>query len=181
MAPLGANIFIYDYRGYGKSEGSPSEAGVYVDGVAAYDYVTEQLAPPGVPIVLWGRSLGGAVATETATQRHADGLILESTFTSAHEMATSLYPFLPFVGSLIRSTFDSESRVHTLDIPSLHIHGDEDRIVPLELGQKLFAAAQGKKDLYIIPGAGHNDTYVVGGNEYVSRVRSFLESLRSSP
>ena len=177
MAPLRANIFLYDYRGYGKSEGTPDETGVYLDAVAAYDHLKRSLGTQGTPVVLWGRSLGGAVSVELATKRRADALILESTFTSAKDMASEVYPILPFIGSLVRTEFDSESKLRRLPLPSLHIHGNEDEIVPISLGRKLFDAALGPKEFYSIEGAGHYDAYIIGGSTYIKKVRTFLRSL----
>ncbi len=181
MRPLRANIFVYDYRGYGKSEGSPSESGIYLDAQAAYDHVTSIPGATAAPVVFWGRSLGGAVAVDLATNRNADGLILESTYTSAPDVAASAYPFLPFLKYMIGTRMDSRSKLSGLRVPSLHIHGDGDDIIPIELGTRLFDAARGPKTMYVIPGAGHNDTYMVGGEEYVGRVLAFLRSLSISP
>jgi fermentation-respiration switch protein FrsA (DUF1100 family) len=177
MTPLRANIFMYDYRGYGKSEGTPAESGVYADVRAAYDYVRELTSEQQLPIVAWGRSLGGAVAVDLAVNREVDGLIVESTFTSAREIASAAYPFLPGIGHLISSSFDSGEKISAVSCPTLHIHGDEDSIVPLSLGEKLFRMAPGSKDLYIIEGAGHNDTYIVGGSAYTGRIDTFLRGL----
>ncbi|HAL56444.1 MAG TPA: peptidase [Bacteroidetes bacterium] len=170
----GFHVLMYDYRGYGKSEGSPGEEGVYKDGRAAFDYA---VSLPGVDpkrIVLWGTSLGGAVAVDVATQRPAAALILESTFTSAREMARILYPILP-AQFLIRSKFNSIDKIRRLTIPILVMHGDQDSIIPFKLGKKLFDAAPAPKEFYEIIGADHNDTYFVGGREYLDRALSFVE------
>jgi len=179
MLPLSVNILMFDYRGYGKSEGSPTEAGVYADARAAYDHLEQLDEVHDLPVILWGRSLGGAVVVDLATHRQADGLILESTFTSAADMAASAYPFLPFIGHLITTRMDSRTKMASVQAPSFHIHGSEDAIVPPALGQQLYDAARGEKSLYIIEGAGHNDTYVIGGGDYVARIRAFLESVRN--
>ncbi len=176
MAPLKANIFMFDYRGYGKSEGSPDEEGIFADARAAYDHLMT-IDTSGSPVVLWGRSLGGAVVVDLATHRRTDALILEATFTSARDMASSAYPFLPGVGSLISTRLDSRSKIGSLHIPSLHIHGSNDDIVPPALGEELYRIAPGPKELYLIDGAGHNDTYLVGADEYLTRIGGFLRSL----
>jgi len=169
----GFNVFMYDYRGYGMSEGTPDEEGIYRDGRAAFDY---GLTLPGVDadrIVLWGTSLGGAVAVDVATRRPAAALILESTFSSAKEMAGELYPFLP-VGLFLRSEFNSIEKIREVTVPVLSMHGSRDGIIPPALGKKLFEAANEPKQFYEIAGADHNDTYLVGGEEYLRQARDFV-------
>lgn len=166
------NVLMFDYRGYGKSEGSPDEEGVYCDGRAAYDYV---LQLPGVDprkIILWGTSLGGAVAVDVAMHRTAAGLVLESTFTSAKKVARTTYPYL-LVQFTLRSKFDSIDKISKIKIPILQMHGNRDRVIPFRLGMKLFEAAQEPKEFYVIEGADHNDTYIVGGKPYFEKIRSF--------
>ena len=177
MLPLKLNVFMYDYRGYGKSEGTPTEDGIYADARAAFDHLRTIEGMGDSPVILWGRSLGGAVTVDLATHRNADAMILESTFTSAADMASSAYPFLPFLGKLIRTKLDSRSKIGSITIPSLYIHGSDDSIVHMDLGRKLFEAAGGQKSLYIIEGAGHNDTYIVGGEQYLARLVNFLATV----
>jgi len=174
LKKAGFSIFIYDYRGYGKSEGTPTEAGLYRDGLAAYDYA---ITLPGVDsqrVILFGTSLGSAVAVDVATQRSVSGLVLETPFTSARDMAQALYPFLP-TRFLIKSRFDSERKIRSISVPVLVVHGTEDSVVPLALGKKLFEAARTPKEFYEIPGADHNNTFMVGGEEYQRRIRGFAE------
>ncbi|MCU0453262.1 MAG: alpha/beta hydrolase [Bacteroidetes bacterium] len=169
---IGLAVFAYDYRGYGKSEGSPSEDGVIIDAVAAYDHLRDTLSIPPAKIILWGTSLGGAVSVQVAAQRSAAGLILESTFSSARDVAERVYPFLP-VRWLMRTSFRSIDTLRSLSIPTLHIHGGRDEIVDVELGRRLYEAAPGPKEWYEIAGAGHNDTFLVGDAEYLRRVADF--------
>ncbi len=176
LLELGVNVFIIDYRGYGRSEGEPDEAGIYKDGLAAYDYLINEKGLTKDNIVLFGRSLGTAVAVEIATKREVRGMILESSFTDAKAMARIIMPFLP-VGAVMSSRFDSIGKIKNLRIPVLFTHGDRDSIVPIDLGKKLYEAANEPKDFYIIPGADHNDTYIIGGREYYQRIQEFLESL----
>jgi uncharacterized protein len=173
---LGVNVFIIDYRGYGKSGGEPDEPGIYKDGLAAYDYLIHEKAHTKDTIVLFGRSLGVAVAVEVATQRDVRGMILESAFTDAKAMAKIIMPFLP-VGAIISSKFDSIGKIKNVTVPVLFTHGDKDTIVPIDLGKKLYEAANQPKEFYVIPGADHNDTYVVGGTEYYNKITKFLKSL----
>lgn len=173
----GYNVLMYDYRGYGRSEGSPSEEGLYEDGRAAFDYT---LSLPGVDsasVFLWGTSLGGAVAVDVATRRRAAGLILESTFTSAKDVARVAYPFLP-VHFTLRTRLNSVAKIQTLHLPVLVIHGSRDDIIPIGLGRRLFQAANEPKEFYEIPAADHNDTFFVGGEEYFDRIDRFISSAR---
>jgi fermentation-respiration switch protein FrsA (DUF1100 family) len=172
----GFNVLMYDYRGYGRSEGSPTEAGIYKDGLAAYDYAVALPEAKAAPVLLWGTSLGGAVAIDIATRRPSTGLILESTFTSARDVARVVYPFLP-VQFFMHTRLNSIEKIKTLTIPILVIHGAHDSIIPIGLGRKLFNAANQPKDFYEIPNADHNDTFFMGGEEYFFRVDRFIASL----
>ena len=169
----GFNVLMYDYRGYGKSEGSPNEEGVYKDGRAAFDYVLTLHGVDPKRIVLWGTSLGGAVAVDVATKRPAAALILESAFSSARDLARSVYPFFP-ARFFLRSQFNSIDKIRNITIPVLSMHGNRDAIIPFALGRKLFDAANEPKQFYEIQGADHNDTYIVGGDEYLEQARTFV-------
>jgi len=168
------NVLMYDYRGYGRSEGAPTEEGIYADGRAFFDYLLTQPEVDRGKIILWGTSLGGAVATDLAAHRPAAGLILESTFTSGQDVARILYPFLP-VAPFMHSKFNTLEKIKTLHLPLIIMHGDLDEILPIGLGRKLFAAANEPKEFYEIPGARHNDTFFVGGEEYFGRIDRFAE------
>lgn len=177
LQQAGFNVLMYDYRGYGRSQGSPDEEGVYKDGRAAFDYA---LTLPGVDkaqILLWGTSLGGAVAVDVATHRKAAGLILESTFSSGKEVAQMIYPFLP-VRFILHSQFNSAEKIRNVHIPLLFIHGTMDSIIPIGLGKKLFQAAHEPKEFYEIPNADHNDTFFVGGDSYIQRIASFAKGAK---
>lgn len=173
---VNAHVFIFDYRGYGRSEGSPDEEGLYKDARAAYDYLLTRREVDPRRIILFGRSLGSAVAVDLALQRPRAGLILESTFTSAKDMAKKVFPFLP-VHYFIGVQFDSESKIAQLKVPILFMHGTADHTVPLELGKKLFRVANEPKEFYEIAGADHNDTYVVGGEAYFAKLNEFIGRL----
>ncbi|MCH8206390.1 MAG: alpha/beta hydrolase [Chloroflexi bacterium] len=175
---LGLDIFIFDYRGYGMSEGSPSEKGMYRDAEAALEYVGRRSAPgEDRRLVLFGRSLGAAVAVEMATRHQVDALVLESPFRSVRLMAGRVYPFLPsaLLTAPFQSRFDSLSKIGRVNSPVMVLHGDMDDIVPLEEGQKLYEAANEPKRFYTIEGAGHNDTYVLGGSAYFDALKAFIE------
>jgi fermentation-respiration switch protein FrsA (DUF1100 family) len=165
-------VFIFDYREYGKSQGKISREGTYKDAAAAYRYVAEtRQAPPG-EIVLFGRSLGTALATDLAVRVPCRSLIIESAFTNSSDMAKLFAPFM--FDWRPRVPYDNLGKIAQIKVPLLIIHGDQDEIIPVEMGRRLFAAARDPKDLYIIPGAHHNDTYLVGGRAYFERLKSFI-------
>jgi fermentation-respiration switch protein FrsA (DUF1100 family) len=175
LAALGASVLLLDYRGYGLSEGRPSEAGVYADARTGLDYLRASRGFPLRRIVVFGRSLGGAVAVDLAADRPLAGLILESTFTSIADVARKATG-IP-LGALIGRRFPAEETIRRVRCPILFFHGDRDRIVPFELGRRLFAAAPEPKAFHAIEGAGHNDTTWVGGAEYFQRIGSFLDQV----
>ena len=172
---LAADVLLFDYRGYGKSEGRADEAGTYRDARAAYRWLREHGHPPE-RIVLFGESLGSAVALELALGEKARALVLESPFTSIPDMARAVYWFLP-VWPLVRTRYDNLAKVPRLAMPLLIAHGERDDIVPFAQGRRLFEAAPEPKRFYAIPGASHNDTYVVGGEPYWRTLREFLDGL----
>jgi len=151
---LGLNVFIFDYRGYGKSESKPSEAGIYLDAQAAYDYLQSRGDVNMNNIILYGASLGGAVIVDLATHRKAALLVVESSITNARDMAKIIYPFVP--ACFLGFKFDSVNKVRALDLPKLFIHSPDDEVVPYWIGQKLFEAAGQPKEFLEIHG-GHND------------------------
>jgi fermentation-respiration switch protein FrsA (DUF1100 family) len=179
----GLNIFILDYRGYGRSEGSPHEAGIYQDAEAAYAYVCETRGIAPEQVVLFGRSLGGAVALYTASKFPGAGVIVESTFTCLQDLAAIFFPGVD--AQLFQGQYESLERVKNLTIPLLVVHGTRDDLVPVEQGKKLFAAHSGRigkqKQLYLIEDAGHNDTYYVGGEAYFETLERFIRRVCSNP
>ena len=178
---LGVNILIIDYRGYGLSEGSPNEQGTYLDAEAA---VAHALSRPGVDperLVLFGRSLGCAVAAEMALRHDVYAVVLESPFTSVSAMARRAYAFLPGLGLLVGNLYDTLGKTARIEAPVMVLHGDSDEIVPFEMGREVFEAAQEPKRFYRIRGAGHNDTYAVGGAPYLDALGSFLADPYSGP
>jgi len=153
LAARGLGVPAYDYRGYGRSEGSPSERGVYLDATAAFDDLVARGIDPAT-IACFGESLGGAVSIEVATRRRCAAVIAVSTFTRLADVARRHYGPL---GSLAGDRFDSLARLSRLSAPVLVAHGDQDEIVPFELGERLFAAAPEPKRFFRIAGADHND------------------------
>jgi uncharacterized protein len=169
------NIFIFDYRGYGRSEGRPSEEGTYLDGEAALEWVQKKIVAQAHPkIILFGRSLGAAVATEMAIRVRSQGLILESPFISVPEMAGVLFPYLP-IGQLLKTQYDVREKIKNIGVPLLVLHGDRDEIVPFEQGKAVFAAAPEPKKFFAIAGAAHNDTYLTGGEAYYREIKQFID------
>jgi hypothetical protein len=170
---LGANVFIFDYREYGRSEGTVSEEGTYRDGTAAIKYLRSRPGLDPSRIVLFGESLGGAVAVEMAIRYGCAALILESPFLSIAEMAKVSFPFLP-IGPLLRTKYDSLSKIGKVKAPILIVHGEQDEIVPFRHGRRLFEAASEPKEFFAIRGAHHNDISAVGGTAYLDRLNHFL-------
>ncbi|MGH7796213.1 MAG: alpha/beta hydrolase [Candidatus Binatia bacterium] len=168
------NVFIFDYRGYGLSEGRASEAGTYLDGEAAVDLLRKKLGANGGKTILFGRSLGAAVAAEMATRFDSQGLILESPFISIAEMARIVLPFLP-IGSLLQTRYDVVAKIKQITVPLLVLHGDRDEIVPFSHGKAVFDAAPEPKRFFAIAGASHNDTYIVGGDNYFQQLKEFID------
>ena len=169
---LKLNVFIFDYRGFGRSEGEPDEEGIHLDSQAAYNAVLDQ---PGVSVkslFFFGRSLGGAFAAYTAMKNPAAGLILESTFTNAVDMADRMLPFLP--GWFVSAELNTQSCVSQLKLPKLFIHGTMDNMIPYTMGRELYKAAAQPKEFYSIVGAGHNNTWYVGGREYFDKIKEFI-------
>jgi len=173
---MGISVFIFDYRGYGRSQGHISEKGFYQDSEAAYTVARKWAGQNGAKLVVFGRSLGGIAATHLGATKKCDGLILESTFTNMGAMARAHYP-LPFAETLLKHRLNALDEIVQVRVPILFFHGDRDRIVPIKLGRKLFKAAPNPKEFVVLPGAGHNDTYVVGGQDYFNKIESFFVRL----
>jgi len=172
---LGLNTLIIDYRGYGESEGSPSEAGLYQDGSAAYHHLTEDRGIAPEAIISFGRSLGAAVAARTAAQYPVAGLIVESGFTSVPDLGAEIYPFLP-VRQLSRLHYDTQAFVQTTDVPVLVIHSEDDDIIPYHHGQSLYQAAGDRGSFLKIQGD-HNTGFMASGNHYRQGLADFLQSV----
>lgn len=170
----GFNVLAVDFRGYGRSEGSPNESGTYLDAVAAYDTLASRKDIDPRRVVAFGQSLGSAVALDLALQRPCERVVLEAPFTSVPAMASTAYP-IPGVSYIVRTKYDNLSKVTHLVTPLLVIHGDKDEIIPFAMGKAIHAAAAGPKELWEVPGAHHNDVYLVAGREYVRRLRKFCE------
>ncbi len=172
---LGLSVFIFDYRGYGRSDGKISEAGTYADARAAFDYLVGEAHVPPEQIIIFGRSLGAAVAIHLAFRQRPRALVVESAFTSIADIGQRAYPFLP-VKWLSRIRYDSTRWVPTMDVPKLFIHSPADDVVPFDLGERLFAAAAEPKTFLSI-GGDHNAGFIDSGNLYMDGWRSFLDAV----
>jgi len=173
---LPANVLAIDYRGYGRSAGSPTEEGVYLDAQAAYDYVTRERSIPPSQVVAVGQSLGVAVAVDLATQRSVSAVILEGGFPSARRVAQRAI-WLPGIAYVIRSKFDSAAKLKNLRIPVLVAHCRQDSVLPFSLGEELYAAANQPKTFVAYPGPCHEPLFHADPTDYATRLRDFLGSL----
>lgn len=174
---FGCHVLIFDYRGYGRSEGSPTEEGTYLDAQAAWDYVTSVRGEASDRVILFGRSLGGAVAIDLADRCDHTGpaaLIVESTFTSLVDIGRLHYPALP-VSWLLRYRYDSIEKVGGLHCPKLFFHGTDDTLVPFTNGRRLFDAAAEPKLFVETPGD-HNTAGFDYAPEYAARLASFIQT-----
>ncbi len=170
----GVNVLLFDYRGFGRSTGEPTEQGTYADAMAVWEYLTRQRGLPPARILVHGQSLGGAVAGWLASQVRPAAVVLESTFTSAPDMARRMFPFLP-VRWLCRFKYDTLSRMPQLTCPVLVSHSGADTMIPPAFAQKLFAAAREPKRFVTLNG-GHNESGLDAEPAYLQAVLAFVEN-----
>jgi len=175
---LGVNVYAVDWRGYGKSEGRPSEEGLYQDAEAAYDDA-RALSGEGTPVFVHGHSLGTGVSSELALRRGVPGVVLESPFTSMTDMVRRAMP-VDALRKLVTERYDSIGKAPRIAAPVLVIHGTADRVIPVEMGRALFGALTGPKDLLVIEGAAHNDCFVVGEEAFYARIRAHMDRSRAA-
>lgn len=170
---LDLSTFIIDYRGYGESKGTPSEQGFYTDAETAWNYLTMQRGHKGQEIIIFGRSIGGAVAAWLAARVQPAGVILESTFTSLTAMARKHYPLIP-VDLLLRSRFPTQEYLPAVDAPILIIHSRDDELVPYTHAESLYAAADASRQLHNLEG-GHNEGFLLSGKDYAHALQTFID------
>jgi len=168
---MGINVFIIDYRGYGRSQGKITEGGMYKDTLAAYEYLLSRQDIDHAKIVVYGASIGGVPAVDLASKRPVAALIADSTFTSAVDMGKMIAPFIP--SFLISIKMDSLSKIDKVKAPQLFIHSPDDDTVPYKFGQKLYEAAPGPKEFIEISGT-HNDGYAISRDVFFPGIRNFL-------
>jgi uncharacterized protein len=173
---LGLSVLLIDYRGYGKSEGSfPTEASVYSDAQAAWNYLRQQRQIPANRIYLYGHSLGGAIAIDLAVQHpQAAGLIVQSSFTSMPAMTRTIGWARLFPSQIVHQRFDSLAKVSQLKLPVLYIHGTADHFIPDWMSGTLYANTPEPRQMLLVPGGGHNNVAEVGGEPYLQTIRNFI-------
>jgi len=169
---LGLDVFIFDYRGYGQSEGKPTEHGTYQDAEAAWRYLVETHQVNPSQVVFFGRSLGGAVASWLAQSHRPRALILESTFTSVPDIAATLYPYLP-VRFLSRFQYGTAEYLGRIECPVLIVHSRDDEIMPFSHGRQLFEMAREPKEFLEISGT-HNEGFITSGKHYEQGLDAFI-------
>ena len=174
LSLLGINILAIDYRGYGRSEGSPDEAGLYRDADAAYRFLTEEKKFEPSGIVLYGNSLGGAVALDLGVRNPSGGLILAGTFTSGLEMGRRML-LIPYLEYFAKTRFNNLAKIARLTAPVLIMHGTEDAVVPYVMASQLFEAAPEPKFFYPVEGASHEGLYMLEREDYLKRLEEFLK------
>lgn len=174
ITAAGSSLLLLEYRGYGKSEGRPSEKGLYADADAGYRHLIDAGYGPE-RLVLHGESLGTAVAVDLAARRPCAGVVLEAPFTSGRDVAARV---LPLIGPLLIWSFDSKPKIPFIRAPVLVLHGDRDEVIPFDLGRALFQAAREPKQFWTVTGAGHNNILEVAGARYRERLEAFYGSLR---
>lgn len=172
---LNANVLMFDYRGYGLSEGKPFERGIVQDGISVVDWLAARLEVPTQQFVYVGRSLGGGVAAQVAISRPPKALVMLSTFSSLVDVAGELMPWAP-VRLLMKNRYESSNALAQMDVPLLVVHGDADRLVPLKLAKRMFEAAGSvSKQLLVLPDKGHND---LGLEDFLPAVETFLDEIK---
>lgn len=173
---LGYNVFIFDYRGYGRSEGRPSEKGFYNDAKAAYEWLLTR-GIPNSQIIGYGESIGGAVMIDLASKEVMKAIILDSTLTSVKDLITHAYPFVPYW--VFSSRFDSESKIKSIKVPKLIIHSQNDEIIPFAAGKKLYEISPGPKDFCPIHG-GHNSCFNESREPLKEKIGDFISRIEKN-
>ncbi len=172
---LGLSVFIFDYRGYGRSDGTPTEAGLYQDAAAAWDYLTKTRGLAANEILIFGRSLGGAVAAQLASRVQPGALILESSLSSARDFAQAVFPLLSRL-VVVRYDFDTVARLAQVHCPVLVLHSPTDEIMPYRLGEKLYQSAHEPKRFVALQGD-HNTGFLQSQPQYQEALAEFIELL----
>jgi len=171
----GYGVFLFSYRGYGGSTGTPSERALIADAKRAYDHLSEHGVQPA-DIIPYGESLGSGVAVQLAAEKKVGAVILDAPYPSLPAIGKRIYPFLP-VETFMTDRFDSKRHIQQVNAPILILHGTEDTTIPIALGRELFEAAPEPKEMAVIQGAGHSDIYMFGAMEVLER---FIETHHGS-
>ncbi len=176
---LPASVLAVEYRGYGQSEGKPSEAGLYRDAQAAYNHLIEERGIAPRRIIAFGASLGTAVAVDLAANREVGGVVLEAPFASAKAVARRVYPLLPGLGSTVRSRFDTAAKLAKVRAPILVVHCARDPVLPFPLGEEVYRLAQEPKFFLRVEGNCHEDACLLAPGAYRDRLLAFLSRVKS--
>ncbi len=170
---LKVNIFVFDYQGYGRSEGVANEQNTYDDAMAAYNFVKKREHVDPEFITLFGRSLGGAIAIDLATKVKCYRLITEGAFSSLKDMGKFRFPYTP-IYLFAPNKYNNLVKILNINTPALIVHGTEDETIPFQQGAKLFDTAKEPKEFYRVEGAGHNDVHEVAGDSFLKTIKQFL-------
>jgi fermentation-respiration switch protein FrsA (DUF1100 family) len=177
LRDMPANVLALEYRGYGRSEGKPTESGVYRDAQAAYLYLVNTQGKDPKTIVVFGQSLGTAVAAHLAARHDVGGVVLEAPFLSASRLARKFFWFLPGISFLVRSQFDTERRLKEINAPIFIVHCKQDPVIPFQFGQEVYDAARGPKDFLEINSQCHEEASIVAPDNYRAALRGFLSNI----
>jgi uncharacterized protein len=178
LSQLPANVLAVEYRGYGKSEGKPSEAGLYRDAEAGYEYLIRERGIEARKIISYGQSLGTAVAADLASRSEVGGVVLEAPFASAAAVARLRFWFLPGLSVLVHSQFDTEGKLQRVRAPVLIAHCSEDPVIPIGLGERTYREAREPKTFVRIEGYCHEEASIIAPEKYRAALVQFLGSLR---
>jgi uncharacterized protein len=176
-----ANVFAMEYRGYGRSEGSPHEAAFYLDADVAYDYLRGELGVSPKSIISFGQSLGTAVAANVAARKEVGAVVLEAPFPSASALARKFFWFLPGIEFLVRGQLDTKARLQEITVPVMIVHCTQDSVIPFAFGKATYEAARPPKKLLAINAFCHEEAAVVAQNQYRPALQEFLASLDRAP
>ncbi len=179
LGQLPANVLAVEYRGYGRSEGKPSEAGLYADAQAAYQYVVAKRGVPPDRVISFGQSLGTAVAVDLASKEKVGGVVLEAPFPSGSAVARRVYPFLPGLSLLVRGQFDTASKLAKIRAPILVVHCTHDPVLAFELGEEVYRLAPSPKLFVRIDGYCHEEAAMAAPEQYRQQLLAFLQSLQA--
>ncbi|MFC2061017.1 alpha/beta hydrolase [Elusimicrobiota bacterium] len=171
---IGLSVFIFDYRGYGKSEGKPAEAGTYIDAEAAWRYLKEVKGVKQENIIIFGRSLGGAIGAYLAKEHKPKALVVESSYTSINDIASDLYPLIP-MNIISRFGYNTSEYIGEVKCPVLVVHSSDDEIIPFRHGRQLFEDAEEPKRFLEISGS-HNEGFIMSIGMYTEGLKSFIYS-----
>jgi len=180
LAGVPAQVLAVEYRGYGRSAGVPSEAGLYRDAEAAYDWLVHEKQIVPRRVIAFGQSLGTAVAVELATRREVGGVVLEAPFASTRAVARRIYWFLPGIGYFLRTKFDTGTKLASVSTPLLVVHCASDPVLPIALGEEVFRLAREQKLFLRIEGYCHEEAAQVAPERYRATLRQFLAAVAAS-